>query len=264
MELSAVMKTMLSSDSVKNLSKKTGSSQKEVTSVLTAALPLLLAGAESQAKDESTAEEFDKALEQHAEDDTTDLSGFLGKVDMADGAKILGHLLGDTKSTTKKVAKESETSDDNTAQILAAAAPLLMSLLGQETKKSKKNSKKGSKNATNEMVGDLVTAVLDNVDVGGLLMGMLSTQPEEETEETKTKKKTTTKKSTTAKKSTAKKSTAKKSTAKTTAKKSTAKTTAKKSTTKKSAAKKSTAKKKAADDGIDLGDVATLLTKVLK
>ena len=35
MDLSAVMTTLLSSDSVKNLSKKTGSSQKDVTNVLT-------------------------------------------------------------------------------------------------------------------------------------------------------------------------------------------------------------------------------------
>jgi len=246
MDLSAVMTTLLSSDSVKNLSKKTGSSQKEVKSVLTTALPLLLEGAGEQAKDKTTAESFSKALAKHSDSDTSNLADFLGNVDMADGAKIIGHLLGgDTKSTTKKVSKSSGTSDDDTAKILAAAAPLLMSLLGQESKKSKKSKR----NTTNEMVGDLVTAVLDNVDVGSLLMGALSTQAEEKTT---TKKKTTVKKSTTSKKSTAKKSSAK--------------TTAKKSTAKKSTAKKSTTKKKAAskDDGIDIGDVANLLTKILK
>ncbi|MBQ7816703.1 MAG: DUF937 domain-containing protein [Oscillospiraceae bacterium] len=237
MDLTSVMTTLMSAESVKNLSKKTGSSQKEVTSVLTAALPLLLQGADSQAKDESTSESFAKALMQHSEDDTSDLSNFLGNVDMADGAKIIGHLLGaGTESTTKKVSNSSGTDAESTAKILAAAAPLLMSLLGQETKKSKKSSK----NKTNELVGDLVTAVLDNVDVGSLLMGML-TDTEEEPE---------TKKKTTAKKTAAKKAATKKS------------TTAKKKT----AAKTTTKKKKAADkdEGVDLADAANLLIKLLK
>ena len=210
MDLSSVMTTLLSSDSVKNLSKKTGSSQSDVTSVLTAALPLLLDGANSQAKDESTAESFTKALLQHSEDDTSDLSSFLGNVDMEDGAKIIGHLLGSsTESTTKKLSKSSGTSSDSTAQILSAAAPLLMSLLGQETKKSTKSS-----STKNELLGDVVTAVLDNVDVGSLLMGMLSSDSD-----TKTTKKKTTAKKTTTKKTTTKKSTTTKKKASTTTKK---------------------------------------------
>ena len=235
MDLSSVMTTLLSSDSVNNLSKKTGSSKKEVTSVLTSALPLLLEGATGQAKDESTAESFAKALVKHSAGDTSNIADFLDGVDMADGAKIIGHLLGSkTESATKKVSKSSGTSDDSTAQILAAAAPLLMSLLGQETKKSKKNS-------SNELVGELVTSVLENVDVGSLLAGMLTSGEEKTTKKTTAKKATTTKKSTTAKKA----------------------TISQKTTTKKKAA--STAKKKAASDsGIDIGDVADILTKILK
>lgn len=234
MELSTVMTTLLSSDSLKNLSKKTGASQKEVKAVLTDALPLLLQGADKQAKGDATREGFNKALLAHAEDDVSDISAFMGKVDMADGAKILAHLLGAEKeSTAKKISEKSSLSTESTTEILTAAAPLLMSLLGQETKKS---SKSKSKSKNNELVGDLVTAVLDNVDVGSLLVGML-------TDDTETKKSTT-------KKTTTKKSTAKKATTK--------KTTTKKSTTGK--------KMKAAseDEGIDLGDVASLLGKLLK
>jgi len=254
MDLSLIMNTLMSADSLNNISKKTGSSQKEVKDVLVSALPLLLKGAQAQEEDESTAESFMSALTQHSKNDTSDLNSFFDGVDMADGAKIIGHLLGtSTASTTKKVSKSSGSSDDNTALILAAAAPLLMSLLGQETKKSKKSSK-------NDLTGQLLTAVLDNVDVGSLLMSALSTKAEEETT---TKKKTTAKKATsTTKKTTAKKTTAKKTTAKKT-------TTAKKkaaSTTKKTTTAKKTTKKKAAseDNGIDLGDAANLLMNLLK
>jgi len=249
MDLSLVMNTLMSADSLNNISKKTGSSKKEVNDVLVSALPLLLKGAQTQEEDESTAESFMSALTKHSEKDTSNLDSFFDGVDMADGAKIIGHLLGtSTESTTKKVSKSSGASDDNTALILAAAAPLLMSLLGQETKKSKKSSK-------SDLTGQLLTAVLENVDVGSLLMSALSTKAAEE--ETTAKKKTATKKST----STAKKTTtAKKKTsaAKTTAKKKAASTT-------KTAAKKTTKKKATSKDtGIDLGDAANLLMNLLK
>ncbi|MBR6518834.1 MAG: DUF937 domain-containing protein, partial [Oscillospiraceae bacterium] len=138
---SILLQSMLSDSSVKSLSKKTGSSKDEVSSVLTAALPLLLKGAGQQAEDEETAESFAQALAKHGENDTSDMDSYMDSVDMADGAKILAHLLGaETESTTKKVSKKSGTSSDNTAQILSAAAPLLMSVLGQENSKSSKKS----------------------------------------------------------------------------------------------------------------------------
>ncbi|MBE6878177.1 MAG: DUF937 domain-containing protein [Ruminococcaceae bacterium] len=235
---SVLMKSLLSDDSVKSLSKKTGSSKNEVTDVLTAALPMLIKGAGQQAEDESTAESFLNALTKHAENDTSDMDSFMDNVDMADGAKILAHLLGsDTESTTKKVSKKSGTSNDNTAQILTAAAPLLMSVLGQENKKS---SKSGSKKASSDLVGALLSSALENVNVTELLMGALTDSLTDSDKKATTKKKAaSTKKTTAAKKSTSTKST----------------------TTKKKAA---TTKKKAADDGIDVGDVANLLTKLLK
>ena len=55
---SILLQSMLNDSSVKSLSKKTGASKDEVSSVLTAALPLLLKGAGQQAEDEETAESF--------------------------------------------------------------------------------------------------------------------------------------------------------------------------------------------------------------
>ncbi|MBQ8632565.1 MAG: DUF937 domain-containing protein, partial [Lachnospiraceae bacterium] len=91
MDLSKIAGSLLSSDSLKGLSNLTGASSSDVTSVLTSALPSLLSGATEQAKNESTAASFAGALAQHAKDDTSDLTSFLGNVDLADGAKIIGH-----------------------------------------------------------------------------------------------------------------------------------------------------------------------------
>ncbi len=166
MELSNVMKTLLSSDSVKNLSKATGTTQKDVKSVLNSALPLLLEGAGKQAADKKTSAGFAGALTKHAKADTGDLARFLDGVDLADGARIIGHLLGGkTDDTAKKVAGESGVSSANVTKILSAAAPLLMSLLGQNA---------GSDKDDKVDLGDLAGALLNNVDVGSLLTGLLS------------------------------------------------------------------------------------------
>ena len=167
MDLKKLTSTLLSSDSIKGLSSVTGASKGEVSSVLTEALPALLNGANGQAKDSGTAKGFAAALAQHAKDDTGHLAGFLGNVDLGDGAKIIGHLLGSDKdSVTKSVAKKTGVSASKAGNILSAIAPLLMSLLGQQADEDEEKE---------SGVGALLGNLLDNVDVGSLLSGLTST-----------------------------------------------------------------------------------------
>lgn len=166
MDLQKLTSTLLSSDTLSGLSSLTGSSNKDVSNVLSAALPALLNGAKAQANDASTTEGFANALAQHAKDDTNDLAGFLGNVDLADGAKIVSHLLGSDKGdVTSSVAKKAGVSKDTTSQIMSAAGPLLMSLLGQQADEDD-NKDSG--------VGALLGSLLDNVDLGELLTGQSS------------------------------------------------------------------------------------------
>ena len=102
MDLMKLAGTLLSSDSVKGLSDLTGTSKSDVTSVLTEALPALLNGATQQAKGKDTADGFASALSNHAKKDTCNLTDFLGNVDLADGAKIITHLLGSDKNSILK------------------------------------------------------------------------------------------------------------------------------------------------------------------
>ena len=233
MDLKKLTSTLLSSDSIKGLSSLTGVPKGDVTDVLTEALPALLDGAKEQAKGTKTAKGLADALAQHAKDDTGSLGKFFGGVDLGDGAKIIGHLLGsNTDSITEKVSKKTGVSESKTGAILSAVGPLLMSLLGQQAEEEEKPSG----------LGGLLGGLLQKVDLGDLLTGLFSAEPEEEEKEeekpaAKKKKKTTS----TAKKpaSTAKKKTT--STAKKTdsAAKKTSSTAKKTSTT----AKKTTAKK---------------------
>lgn len=168
MDLSALMGTLLSGASVQGMSQKTGASQNEVASVLSAALPQLLSGANQQSLNANTAESFAQALASHAKSDTTDLSAFLGGVDMDDGAKIVAHLLGagNTETEKKKVAKASGVSSAKTGLILAAAAPLLMSLIGKQTASAQQ---KNTAVSTSSLMGSL----LGNADVGSLAAALL-------------------------------------------------------------------------------------------
>ncbi len=133
MDLTSLMKTMLSSDSIAQMSKKTGTSTDEVKSVLLSALPAMLSGVQGQANNQETVAGFAGALDSHAKDDTSDISAFLSNVDINDGDKIVGHLLGgDKAATTRAAATKAGLSNAATGKILGAAAPLLMSLLGQQ------------------------------------------------------------------------------------------------------------------------------------
>ena len=164
MDINSLLTTLLSSDSVSGVSKATKADDNEVQSVLNAALPLLLKGAKKQSEDKDTADGFAKALLSHGNKDTSNLSSFLKGVDLEDGAKIIGHLLGNDDDSVKKIAKTSGVSAKKTGDILSAAAPLLMSLLGQESA-----SKKSDGNVALELAG----ALLKNVDVGDLLGDLL-------------------------------------------------------------------------------------------
>ena len=181
MDINSLIGTLLSSDSVSGVSKATKANDKDVQNVLNAALPMLLKGAKSQSEDKKTAESFASALLSHGKKDTSNVSSFLKNVDLDDGAKIIGHLLGNNDDSVKKIAKSSGVSTKETGDILAAAAPLLMSLLGQESASSKK--------ADNNIALELAGTLLKNVDVGDLIGDLLGGGNKKTTKKAPSKKK---------------------------------------------------------------------------
>ena len=167
MDINSLLSTMLSSGSVNGISQLTGSSNADVANVLASALPSLLGGAEMQATQSNSG--FEQALVSHAKEDTSNLGSFMSGVDMNDGAKILGHLLGaNTAATTNAVAKKTGVSNKSTASILSAAAPLLMSLLGQQTQQSSNSGL-----STASLIASLLTGSLNsgNSSLLGSLLG---------------------------------------------------------------------------------------------
>jgi len=182
MDMNSLVSTLLSSNSVSGISQSTNTSQKDTQSVLNAALPLLLNGAKDQSQNAATAEGFANALLSHGQADVTDLGSFMQGVDLTDGGKIVNHLLGGNTGAVANIAQQTGVSTKDTGNILAAAAPLLMTLLGQQ-------SGSGNAGANANLVGAMASSLLGNLDVSSLLGGLLGGGAAQTTTTTNGKKK---------------------------------------------------------------------------
>lgn len=162
MDIKSLLGTVMSGDSVSGVGKAANVSASSARNILGAALPGLLSGAAAQAENSDTAAGFAGALSQHAASDTSNLGDFLSGVDMADGSKIVSHLLGDSAGETiGRIAQKTGATQEETSGVLSAAAPLLMSLLGQQAEKQE-----GSGTA------DLISSLTKGADIGSLLSGL--------------------------------------------------------------------------------------------
>ena len=165
MDVTSLISTVVSDDSVNQISRATSIPAKDVQSVLASALPSLLGGALQQSSDESTAAGFANALTQHSASDTSNLGSFLGNVDLGDGAKIIAHLLGGSSSSVvNQASQQSGISAKDTMKILSIAAPLIMSLLGKQT---------SSQQSSGSAIGSIMSGLLKNADIGKILLGLL-------------------------------------------------------------------------------------------
>ena len=173
MDLTSLMSSLLSDQNIKAVASKAGVSEEEAASVLATALPVMLNGANGQASDAATTESFYKAVTDHAQKDPE-------KVDLKEGGKIVGHLLGtDEKAAEDAIAKRAGLSSANVGLILAAAAPLLNSLLGGGMNSSSSgnlmtsvltsvlaNSLNGGNNSNNSLLGSLLGSALGSGSTG--------------------------------------------------------------------------------------------------
>lgn len=169
MDLTTLMAALLSDKSVNSVSKKAGVDSSAVASVMAAALPALLNGANQQASQKETTESFYEAVTEHAAKDPK-------KVDVAEGEKIVEHLLGEdeTAKTEKAVAKATGLSKGQVALILAAAAPLIMNLLGKQTTASNSNSAASTASLLGNLLGGGSGSTASNALMTAALASVLS------------------------------------------------------------------------------------------
>lgn len=164
---------LLGKKTVSALSETSGAESNQVTKLVTAALPILLAGMQNNAGTDEGAQSLAKALDQHAADDTADVAKAVKNADAADGKKILDHVLGDnTKDITKGLSKQTGLTSKQVVGILSALAPVLLSLLG---------SKKQEEDAKESDLGGLLGSLLfgkqsssnSGLDLGSIASALL-------------------------------------------------------------------------------------------
>ena len=160
---------LLSSDLGKQIiggvSSTSNQSEDKTADVLKMAMPFLLGAMKKNASTPQGAEGLLGALSSKHDGGILDNLGglFSGGVDnnvLNDGAGILGHVLGNSQPTVENaISQKSGVDAGSVAQILKVAAPILMGVLGKQTRQNN---------------------VQDSNGLGDLLGGMLGGQPKEE------------------------------------------------------------------------------------
>ena len=144
---------------ISGVAGQTGQSENKAGSVLTMALPVLMQAMKRNASTPQGAEGLLGALSgKHDGSILDDLGGlFGGGVDqnvIDDGGKILGHVLGGRQqNVTNALSKKSGVDAGSVAQILKVAAPILMGILGKQTRQQKVSNASGMDSLLGGLLG---------------------------------------------------------------------------------------------------------------
>ena len=168
MDLVNILSSLAGNDTVNEISKKFNIDTNKVSSVITSALPTLVGAMQKNASTEGGAAALAKALGDHAGNAGSMLSN-LKNVDLNDGSKILGKILGSNASSIfDKIGKQTGTTSGQVNNILSSIAPAMLNLIGKM---------KNNNNTDNDALGALLGSVLgggsnSGSGMGGILGGL--------------------------------------------------------------------------------------------
>ncbi len=134
--LNILMKSLTSGAALEALSTKTGLSEKQLKLILAIAIPLLLKKMTSNASSQNGANSLLGALTQHQS--SKSIAEQLDEADEEDGAKIVGHILGEDKDDLmSSVASQAGASEDDVAKVLGNISPSVLNGLSSATASAK-------------------------------------------------------------------------------------------------------------------------------
>lgn len=179
MELTQLLSGSLLNNLIKLISKKLNIPEKQVGSVITTSIPLLLKALAKNTKDPKQAEDLTNVIS-HDHDGSIlgNLTSLFSGETQTDGNKILKHILGnDLTKTTKTIAQKTNTKSTDVQNILVTLAPLLMGTLGKVQKEKKLNThqtkeliERSARETEKEFnTGKILTDVLDKNRNGNLM-----------------------------------------------------------------------------------------------
>ena len=160
MELTNILGALTGNDAVSAISENLKLDSKQVSSVISNALPSLLGAMQKNASTPGGAEALAKALGDHAMNAGNIVNNLKG-ADLIDGSKILGHIFGgNLTNVLGGISKQTGVASNAVNNILASIAPSLLAILG------KQNGNSGAAG-----LGGLLGALLgggQNQSMGGL------------------------------------------------------------------------------------------------
>ena len=111
-----------------------GADESAMGSAIAAAVPAIIAGMANNTRQGDGAESLSTALNDHSPSIFEDLGALLGGGDaVSDGAKILGHVLGQRRPAVEEnIAKQSGVNSNLIMQLLPILAPLVMGYLSRQ------------------------------------------------------------------------------------------------------------------------------------
>ncbi|HXW01017.1 MAG TPA: DUF937 domain-containing protein [Anaerolineae bacterium] len=133
-DVTQLLNQQLSGRRLSQISRQIGANEDTTGQALSAALPLLLSALANNASQPQGAQALHTALAQdHDGTIFNDLDGFLSHPQAANGAGILGHVLGDRRDTVQTgLAQGTGLDAGSIGQLLEIAAPLVLGALGQQ------------------------------------------------------------------------------------------------------------------------------------
>ena len=160
--LNELVGAMTAADPVNDLSKKTGGSNAQISSLISSALPMLMQSMTNNASSPAGASSLLGALAQHT--NTAPIAQQISNADQADGEKIIGHILGgNSASVMNSLAAQSGLNAGQVSSVLGSIAPALLSSMSAATLGKPQQKPQQAKPAVDLSDG------LDLKDVLGLL-----------------------------------------------------------------------------------------------
>ncbi|QBA64254.1 DUF937 domain-containing protein [Muriicola soli] len=167
---------------INGVAQQTGQPTDKTADVLSMAMPLLLGAMKKNASNPQNAEGLMNALSSKHNGGILDNLGglFQGGVNdsvIADGAGILGHVLGNKQPAVENALSQKSGIDaGSVAQILKIAAPIVMGYLGRQKAQSNVSDANGLSSLLGSMLGgqpkqnqSLITSLIDSDGDGSVL-----------------------------------------------------------------------------------------------
>ena len=174
----------LSGDALSQIGQQVGVDEAQAGSVLSTAMPLLVSALANNASQTDGAQALHQALgNDHDGSILNDLGGFLGDPQSANGAGILGHVLGGQQLTVAQtLAKNTGLDSAQAGSLLEIAAPLVMGALGQQQQQQGLDTdgltdflggQQKAIDQANPMISGILTTFLDKDKDGSFLDDLL-------------------------------------------------------------------------------------------